>query len=216
MLFSISGPLLLSFDKRVAFYKKWKYLPLSILFPYLLFVVWDIIFVKLGVWNFNLNYITGISIISLPLEEHMFFIIIPYACIFVYECTNYYIKQDFLAPFTKVISIAIIAAMSLVILIFNDRLYTTITFSLFIFSLFYLQFIGKVKWLSRFYVGYLFSFLPFLIVNGVLTSLPAVIYNNTENLGFRIGTIPVEDTFYGMLLILLNTAIYEKLKAKSS
>jgi lycopene cyclase domain-containing protein len=106
--------------------------------------------------------------------------------------------------------------MSLVILIFNDRLYTTITFSLFIFSLFYLQFIGKVKWLSRFYVGYLFSFLPFLIVNGVLTSLPVVIYNNTENLGFRIGTIPVEDTFYGMLLILLNTAIYEKLKAKSS
>ena len=65
-------------------------------------------------------------------------------------------------------------------------------------------------------VSFLFSFaimlIPFLIVNGFLTAIPVVLYNTAENLGIRIYSIPFEDIFYGMLLILMNIVIYEKLK----
>ena len=44
--------------------------------------------------------------------------------------------------------------------------------------------------------------IPFLIVNGLLTSIPVVLYNDAENLGIRIYTIPVEDVFYGYALLL--------------
>jgi lycopene cyclase domain-containing protein len=65
---------------------------------------------------------------------------------------------------------------------------------------------------NYFLVSYAVILIPFLTVNGLLTSIPVVLYNHQENLDVRIYTIPVEDTFYGMLLILMNVTIYERLR----
>jgi hypothetical protein len=53
-----------------------------------------------------------------------------------------------------------------------------------------------------------------LLVNGVLTAVPIVWYNDQHNLSLRIGTIPVEDTLYSMLLLLLTITLYEWFKRK--
>ena len=65
---------------------------------------------------------------------------------------------------------------------------------------------------ASFIVSYAVCLIPFLIVNGFLTAIPVVLYNNAENLGIRIYTIPFEDAFYGMLLVMMNIVLYEKLK----
>jgi lycopene cyclase domain-containing protein len=65
---------------------------------------------------------------------------------------------------------------------------------------------------GHFLVAYAVILIPFLVVNGFLTAIPVVLYNDAENLGIRIYTIPFEDTFYGMLLVLMNIAIFEKLR----
>lgn len=67
---------------------------------------------------------------------------------------------------------------------------------------------------DAFLIMYLVSLLPFLVVNGFLTAMPVVIYNDAENLGWRIYTIPFEDCFYGMLLMLGNVAIMEWLRGR--
>lgn len=72
--------------------------------------------------------------------------------------------------------------------------------------------------MGRFYFAYLFVLIPFFIVNGILTGSfidePIVWYNNEENLNIRLGTIPVEDAFYGLLLILNSIVIAEMLETK--
>jgi lycopene cyclase domain-containing protein len=72
----------------------------------------------------------------------------------------------------------------------------------------------KIPHWGYFLLAYLIQIIPFLIVNGILTALPVVIYNNAENLGLRIYTIPAEDTIYSLLLLLMNVAFFEYMRRK--
>lgn len=73
--------------------------------------------------------------------------------------------------------------------------------------------------MGRFYFMYLVILLPFFLVNGALTGMfspePVVWYDHTQNLGIQIGTIPIEDSVYGLLLLLMNVTIYEALQSRS-
>lgn len=217
-LFSIVFPFIFSFYPKANFSRKWKYLWLAILIPGVLFIIWDEYFTQLGVWGFNEKYLTGIYIESLPLEEVLFFICIPYACVFTYEALNYLVKENYFKSKQKIISIILIVGCMSIGLINLDKWYTSVTFILLATYLTTLQFIWKVDYLGRFYFSYLFILIPFFLVNGVLTGSwiedPVVWYNDAENLGIRMGTIPIEDTFYGMLLIVMNVSIFEWLQRK--
>ena len=215
---SLIGPLMLSFDKKVAFYKQWKPLFLAMLLPALFYIIWDMLFTKQGIWSFNENYITGIKIYNLPLEEVLFFFVVPYCCVFIYECIKAYfpnIKNSNTAEFL----LKIIALVLLITAIINhEKSYTFYTFFfnglfIFVFSLIRKK-ITNIN-IGIMLISYSVVLIPFLIVNGLLTSIPVVIYNNEENLGFRIFTIPFEDIFYGMLLFMMNIYGYEKLKLNS-
>lgn len=48
------------------------------------FIIWDIVFTEKGIWGFNESYLLGYFLWDLPVEEWMFFVSIPYACVFSY------------------------------------------------------------------------------------------------------------------------------------
>src|SRR5687768_9043401 len=106
-LLTIIFPLLFSFYSKANFSKKWKYLWPAVVLPGIIFIAWDEYFTRLGFWGFNEAYLSGLYIASLPLEEILFFICIPYACVFTYEALNYLISKDYFGPKQKNISIAL-------------------------------------------------------------------------------------------------------------
>lgn len=218
-LLTILFPFLFSFYSKANFSKKWKYVWSAILIPGIIFIVWDEFFTRLGVWGFNEAYLSGLYLGSLPLEEVLFFVCIPYACVFTYEALNYLISRDHFRPHQKIISIVLIVVCLFIGAINIDKWYTSTTFLSLAIYLIFLQFVKKESFLGRFYFAYLFILIPFFIVNGILTGSgieePVVWYNDDENLGVRIATIPIEDAFYGMLLILMNVSIFEWLQRKT-
>ena len=216
---SIAGPLGLSFDKKVCFYKKWKYVFPAMIIPALLYIVWDIYFTTRCVWHFNEQYITGIKIANLPVEEVLFFFIVPYCCVFIYECIRAYFPLLKNSKRADIFLMLVAAVLLITGIIFHNRYYTSWTFifnAAFIAVIYIFRNYFKSFDAISFLVSYIICLIPFLIVNGFLTSIPVVLYNDAENLGRRIYSIPFEDVFYGMLLVLMNIAFYEKIKGSRS
>lgn len=210
---SIAGPLALSFDKKVGFFKKWKYLFPAMIIPALFYIAWDIFFTARGVWYFNEKYITGIKIAALPLEEVLFFILVPYCCIFIYECVRVYFPDIRNKKGSDIFLKTLAVALLIGAILFHSKYYSSWTFlftSLFIIIVYACRKYFEAFDAVSFLVSFVIILIPFLIVNGFLTAIPVVIYNDAENLGIRIYTIPFEDVFYGLLLTMMVVCFYER------
>ena len=208
-------PVALSFDKRVASYKSWQFIWPGLIISGLLFLIWDVLFTAQGVWSFNPQYIISINFFGLPLEEILFFLTVPFACIFIYECLNYYVKFDIGKRVTVFISNLLIILSVCLLIDFYNKLYTAVTFGLLLVLIVLAQYIIKAGWLSKFYRAYILVLIPFYVINGILTATPIVIYNNSRNIGLRVFTIPFEDHFYCMALLLLNIGFFEYFKTRN-
>ncbi len=207
---AISVPLLCSFHPALPFYKHWNAFLRGCLFTAVPFLIWDMIFTRIGVWGFNELHVMGHQVLHLPIEEILFFFCIPYACVFTYFCLNRWLGQVNFQ--TKPLFLGAATLLLLVGLLSFNRLYTTSTFLLTGLFLTFLC-INPRPFHPSMLITYLVLLLPFFITNGILTGSwineEVVKYNDSENLGIRMGTIPIEDAFYGMLLIFMNISLFE-------
>lgn len=211
-IFTLLGPLALSFDKKVAFYKKWKYLFPAILLNAVIFLVWDQFFTIWKIWWFNPEHLTGLYLFDLPIEEVMFFFTVPYACLFIYECLKAYFPNQHWQKQSNTILSSILIINIILYLFYHERAYTAVTNLGLAFLIILLFLIGKRQFVGRLFQAYLVSLIPFIIVNGCLTSLPVVLYDDKENMGIRLGSIPSDDLIYNLFMLLLTATFYEGFK----
>ncbi len=213
---AVSVPFVFSFHPKIKFNRNFSAFFKANLIAAALFLVWDVIFTARGVWSFNPDYTLGIEIYNLPIEEILFFLCIPFACTFSYHCAGIFWKIKW-SNSTENIFVLLLSALLLVAgIVFREKAYTSVTCLVTAALLLSLKYYFKADWLAQFFLVYLFLLIPFFVVNGILTGTgleePVVLYNNSENLGIRLLTIPVEDTFYGMALIMLNVFLFERFR----
>ena len=215
--FTIIIPFIFSFHPSIQFYKHFLSFIKSIFLTCLIFIVWDIFFTHLGVWGFNKKYVIGVYFFNLPIEEVLFFICIPFACIFTIFCFDKFKKIPINYKVEKMIHIIIYFLSLSIILFFYKKKYPLFVFVTLPILIIVLKYFFKVNWLMKVYFVYLFLLIPFLIVNGILTGTglqePVVWYNVNQIIGIKILTIPVEDIFYGLELIILQYGLFEFIKS---
>ena len=212
-LLTISFPLVRSFENRIRYASKWYALFPAIFITGAFFLIWDHWFTVMGVWEFNPRYILGIYFFELPLEEWLFFLTVPFACVFIYEVLIYFFPKDYFQPLGKSFVFVMIPALILLAVLNLDKWYTSVNFLVGAGMLLIHFLLFRDRLMGRFLFAYLVHLIPFFLANGVLTGgvteEPVVIYNNAENLGIRIWTVPIEDSIYSMTLLLMNVSIFE-------
>lgn len=216
LLGSVIVPMLYSIMVR-DFIGQWQKFFVSTAVIAAIFLIWDAFFTSWGVWGFNDDYCLGLYILHMPIEEWLFFFIIPFCSLFTHFAFFYaFPKLKLNKQFTQIISVLIVLVAGVLIIGHPAKAYTVVNYS-FVLLTVLLGLLFKIRLLQQFYISFLIILIPFFIVNGlltgVLTETPVVWYDNQENLGIRLLTIPVEDIGYAFSMLFGNLLIFDSLKS---
>ncbi len=209
-VFIIAFPLLFTFNPWNEYYKKLIPLLLSTLIVGGIFIAWDVYVTGLGEWGFNPAHINGLTLFGLPIEEILFFITVPYSCIFIYESIVVFIRNNKTVkiPGSMVLSLSIVCL--LVALFASEKGYTFKVFLVFSLFLPVFYYLARTIFCSLHYVLWIgICFTLFFIFNLILTSIPVVTYNPAAILNIRVISIPIEDFFYNFVLLTAYLWVYK-------
>lgn len=196
-------PFIISFHPKINFYKNLQQKVYGLVCVLAFFVVWDVWFTGMGVWEFSKLHVSKSSFYGLPLEEVLFFPVVAFSMLVVfYSLKHIYKDSEF-----QIRKENFYTASSILFLVgvWNYELtYTFVVCLLTSIAIFWATYFRLEKIQTKaFLYTLLISFLPFLIFNQMLTGTPVVLYDTAYNLGIRVGSIPIEDFVYNFLLIFL-------------
>lgn len=207
LFFTVTICLIASFNRHILFNRQFGAFIKSATLVAIPFIAWDIWFTAKGVWWFNTNYTIGLTIAGLPIEEWLFFVCIPFSCVFTYFCIDKFFKLKGLSGFNNMIVFFSIIISCVIGLLHHDKIYTLVVAVSIITTLIYLHFVARVDWISKASLVFSMLMLGFIPVNGLLTGTgldaPIVNYNLGDFIGIRVLTIPIEDAVYGYTQFLL-------------
>ncbi len=213
----VSIPLLLSFERRISYFKKWPNVFSSIFLVGSFYVAWDMIATWVKDWSFNSAYVGSFKIVNLPIEEVLFFVVVPFSCIFIYEVICYFSKKNDDVEYNKNIIYIFIVFLMALALRFQDQSYTAMSLIL-LAGFFFLSvnFFKGIVFKKNFFAYILICYAPFLVFNGILTGIPVVSYNSASIWGARILSIPVEDFIYNFTFLGFSLIVYEMMTRRKA
>ena len=206
-------PLLISFHPKAMYVKKWPLVFLSSLITALPYLIWDQLATGKH-WSFNPDYNTGMYLFSLPIEEVLFFFTTPFSCLFLWEVivavsSPKYISSP--APW-KWIRLGFLLFAALLFWKMGKH-YMSLVLAVIVLSVL-IDTLMKTRLYAnkQTWIYLIFILLLIAICNGYLTARPIVTYHTEALIGYRLGTIPVEDFLYGIGHIMLTLITYTTLK----
>lgn len=199
-----------------SFWHLWKPLLMTYAFVSVPWIAIDALSHARGWWDYDPAYVSGVEFVGLPIEEIVFFFTVPFACLFLWWALQKHWGRAAIPQRTRQLLIAGAVAIGgyfLMIGILDGKERTLFD------AVLYLGVVAVIALsrLSREAVFWRWSaivFVLFLMFNSILTALPIVVYDESFMTGWRIGTIPIEDTLYNFVFLWLSVTMFEYARGK--
>lgn len=205
-LLIVAGPIIGGFFYKKRSLPSWSAMLMVVLAVAFPFWIWDHLVTDIF-WSFNQKYILGLTLGNLPLEEVLFFLTVPSACLFLWVNIKKMIKGEVgLKLFDILMGLLLLWALYW---IENFAWYSVIVFLILPVGYYGLRNNDLLKQKS-FWVMMILALFLTGIFNGYLTARPVVTYESKYKSNINIGTVPLEDFAYGLILVGANVALYEK------
>jgi len=208
-------PLFFIITGKCDFRKKLRYAVPAILISGFLFLLWDIRFTEAGVWSYDADFTLGIFYKGLPLEQWLFYLIIPCSGLVIYEVIKArFSALDWNNAFTA-IGLLMVVGLAIAAYIYCVQVYTfycsLLTAVYLGYTIFRMQFKSH---LTHFFLSYLVVLVPYFLLSGILSWNLAIEYHQEQVLNVRFWMMPVENLVFLFLLMLMNTTVYEYLSER--
>lgn len=182
-----------------------------------LFLIMNYFYYNIGLIDFNYDNLVGLTVFDIPIEYYFFFIVFPYAYIFLYKWTKLYFCHS--RPVRLIYGLSLIFTILCIVLAlkYSDKPYAFRSFLL-AGSLNWIIYFGFTpRWYAYFIFSFLFVSFPYLLIDGTMTLLdvgPTTIYHEDGIVGFHVFTLPLEDIFNFFTLFILTITVYEGVTKK--
>lgn len=88
LLGCLVGTLPLEIVLRTRVYARWRRTLLTLAPVLLVFVTWDVLAIRAGHWSYDPRQVVGVFFGNLPLEELLFFLVVPVCSILSFEAVR--------------------------------------------------------------------------------------------------------------------------------
>ena len=88
LAFCLIGTAPLEVVLKTRVYARWRRLLLTLLPVVVVFGVWDVLAIRAGHWDYDSEQVTGVQLGGLPLEELLFFVVIPICAVLTLEAVR--------------------------------------------------------------------------------------------------------------------------------
>jgi lycopene cyclase domain-containing protein len=194
--------------------KKWRWIYPAVLIPVFLFLIWDSIFTRLGVWNLNKAHILGSFLVNVAWEDVLFLLCTAFLCLMIYE----WLRTTARGPGSKAVAVAggwfLVLLCAVAVVFYYDRIYTAVTALLLLVTLVNHLTATRGNYLSHIFIAWCIALVPLAFLNGLLTATPIKLYDAENIIGYRIAGIPIENFFYDLLLMIWVIWIFEYFRQK--
>jgi hypothetical protein len=171
-------------------------------------------FSTLAILNYKTKYLSSISLGAVPLEQVLLSFLLPGAFVTLYQYLNN--SRPLIKPDKYSLSISNVLMGLCVAMIFfaYNKGFTIITFSLLLFTLFFVEYKSQLRFMLKFYRSYVFSLIAFLLIFIPLHTLSIYNYATVHTIELEIAYIHFESYFCFLAVSLISTFSYEFFKRK--